>query len=115
MNNLKALFVFLLLATPAISYSAAQCGNFKFTVDSAGKGIINGEQVTSQKTTFLGPNGDWNQIKLDMTIMPASDGRMYGFEFIKQNGKAFLNVELIRRDMDAPRLIGSFDCKKIPD
>ncbi|WMJ65813.1 hypothetical protein RBI80_01605 [Klebsiella variicola] len=47
--------------------------------------------------------------------MPARDGNMYGYEFIKQNGKAFLNVELIRRVMEEPRIIGSFDCKRVPD
>lgn len=47
--------------------------------------------------------------------MPARDGNMYGFEYIHPNGsnKRWLNVELIRGNMDEPRIIGSFDCKRI--
>ncbi|WP_220709951.1 hypothetical protein [Citrobacter freundii] len=47
--------------------------------------------------------------------MPARDGNMYGFEYIHPNGsnKRWLNVELIRGNMGEPRIIGSFDCKRI--
>lgn len=110
----RCLALIAFFASP-YALSAAQCGPYLFEIDTAGKGSINGENVTSQKATFLGSKGDWDNIKLDMTLMPARDGFMYGYEFIKQNGKAFLNVELIRRRMDAPRIIGSFDCKRVPD
>ncbi len=112
--NTKLLLVILLII-PVFSFAAAQCGGFHFTINENGKGIINGEKVTSQKVTFLKSTGDWDQIKLDMTLMPARDGNMYGYEFIKQNGRAFLNVELIRTNMEQPRIIGSFDCKRVPD
>lgn len=106
---ISVLALFVALPTTA----AIQCGGYRLAGD--GMTVINGETVTSQKITYLGAKGDDTQIKMDMTLMPASDGHMYGFEFIKQNGKAILNVELIRRDMDAPRIIGSFGCKKVSD
>lgn len=115
MKHIKVYLASLLIFIPAISHGAAQCGNFKFTINSQGKAFINGEPMTSQKVTFLKAQNDWDQIKLDMTLMPARDGLMYGYEFIKQDGKAFLNVELIRTRADAPRFIGSFGCQKVPD
>lgn len=113
---MKKLLLILGLAFSFQATAAIQCGGYRLTLnDDEGMLRINGEKVHTQKVKYLDKPGDDANAKWDMTIMPASDGRMYGFEFIKQNGKAFLNVELIRRDMDAPRLIGSFDCKKIPD
>jgi hypothetical protein len=52
-------------------------------------------------------------MKTDMGLMPARDGNNYGFEFVKRNGKAFLNVQLLQNSMDAPKIIGSFPCKKV--
>ncbi len=52
---------------------------------------------------------------MEMGLMPASDGNNYGFEFVKRNGKAFLNVQLLQADMDAPPIIGSYPCKKVSD
>lgn len=76
---------------------------------------INGDTVTSQHVTYLGEKGDDAQMKMDMTLMPASDGNNYGFEFVKRNGKAFLNVQLLQANMDIPPIIASFPCKKISD
>lgn len=71
---------------------------------------INGERVTSQKITELGTNG----LKVDMGLMPAKDGNNYGFEYIRRPGTEtrFLNVQLLQNSMDAPKIIGSFPCKK---
>lgn len=72
--------------------------------------MINGERVTSQKITNLGADG----IKIDMGLMPAKDGNNYGFEYIRRPGTEtrFLNVQLLQNSMDAPKVIGSFPCKK---
>ena len=73
--------------------------------------VINGERVTSQKITNLGTDG----IKIDMGLMPAKDGNNYGFEYIRRPGTEtrFLNVQLLQNSMDAPKIIGSFPCKKV--
>ena len=98
------------------SFAAFQCGGYKLTLsDSEGLVRINGERVTSQKVRYLKKNGDEANTAWDMGLMPASDGNNYGFEFIKRNGKAFLNVQLLQADMDAPPIIGSYPCKKVSD
>ncbi|KLE51622.1 hypothetical protein YA12_04960 [Klebsiella aerogenes] len=73
--------------------------------------MVNGERVTSQKITNLGTDG----IKIEMGLMPAKDGNNYGFEYIHRPGsdKRFLNVQLLQNSMDAPKIIGSYPCKKV--
>nr|DAI70382.1 MAG TPA: hypothetical protein [Bacteriophage sp.] len=50
-----------------------------------------------------------------MGLMPARDGNNYGFQYIHPDGstKRWLNVQLLQNSMDAPRIIGSFPCKKV--
>ncbi|HCC2867836.1 hypothetical protein NGK27_00620 [Klebsiella quasipneumoniae] len=101
-----------------ISFSAAasgftsHCGPYTFVAREGEVSIINGERVTSQKIKFLGEDG----IKIDMGLMPARDGNNYGFQYIHRPGSEsrFLNVQLLQNSMDAPKLIGSFPCKKVP-
>lgn len=108
--------IVFLLGILAAGMSNAQtvtmhCGGFRFDVIANSMSKINGEFVTSQKITSLGAGG----IKMDMTLMPARDGNMYGFEYVHPDGsnKRWLNVELIRGNMSEPRIIGSFDCKRV--
>ena len=99
------------------SYSAlgygftVRCGHFKMVADVGQVSKINGETVTFQKITELGDNG----LKVDMTLMPASDGNNYGFEYVHRPDSEirFLNVQLLQANMDIPPIIGSFPCKKI--
>lgn len=110
-----ALFATLLPLTSTAS-AAAQCGNYRLSMaDGGGLTYINGQQVTSQKITYLGAEGDDMQMKMDMGLMPARDGNNYGFSFVKRNGKAFLNVQLLQASMDAPKIIGSFPCNRVKD
>lgn len=100
-----------------ISFSAAasgftsHCGPYTFVAREGEVSIINGERVTSQKIKFLGEDG----IKIDMGLMPAKDGNNYGFQYIHRPGSEsrFLNVQILQNSMDAPKIIGSFPCKKI--
>lgn len=103
----------ILFAAP--SFASFQCGGYKLTLsDHEGMIRVNGELVTSQKVKYLGDQGDEGNTKWDMGLMPARDGNNYGFEFIKRNNKSWLNVQLLQNSMDAPKLIGSFPCKKVP-
>lgn len=107
----------LILLTALISANAMadgftlQCGNFTMQTELGEMSKINGERVTSQKITELGTQG----LKVEMTLMPARDGNFYGFEYVHPDGsnKRWLNVELIRTNMEQPRIIGSFDCRRI--
>ncbi len=98
---------------PITSLAAFKCGNWRLDVNNGGETTINGQVTNTQKVKFLGKNGDYANMKLDMVLAPASDGNMYGFEFIKRAGKAFLNVELLRANMDAPRVFGTYDCVRV--
>ncbi len=115
--NLKLLFLFagLFLSSISMSFAAFQCGGYRLSVDNRGYAFINREETTSQKIRFLGQDGDYTNMAMAMGLMPASDGNNYGFEFVKRNGKAFLNVQLLQADMDAPPIIGSYPCKKVSD
>jgi hypothetical protein len=110
----KYLFIFsALVATNVlakVSSVTSQCGSFTLVARVGELTKVNGETVTSQKITEMGNNG----LRVQMTLMPARDGNMYGFEYIRPDGdskRRWLNVELIRTNIDQPRIIGSFDCK----
>jgi len=113
---MKKWFFLLIIFFSAASFSAnkekiLQCSGYKVEIIVGSMVKINGELVTSQENTLLGSSG----LRIEMTLMPASDGNNYGFEFVKRNGKAFLNVQLLQADMDAPPIIGSYPCKKVSD
>lgn len=92
-----------------------QCSNFKLELIPDSMFKINGQTVTSQKVKVLGESQDG--VKIDMGLMPAKDGNNYGFQYIHHPGSKsrFLNVQLLQNSMDAPKLIGSFPCKKVVD
>ncbi|EPA3167025.1 hypothetical protein ACQ26G_004195 [Yersinia enterocolitica] len=111
--------IVVLIIASALSFGAyangyiAKCGPYSMVAKEGQMNVINGERVTSQKITFLGDDG----IKIDMGLMPARDGNNYGFEYIHRpnSEKRWLNVQFLQHSMDAPRIIGSFPCKKVPD
>lgn len=89
----------------------SHCGPYTLVAREGDVSIINGGRVTSQKIKLLGEDG----IKIDMSLMPAKDGNNYGFQYIRRPGSEsrFLNVQLLQNSMDAPKIIGSFPCKKV--
>ncbi|WP_240042194.1 hypothetical protein [Photorhabdus khanii] len=113
--KVSQLAVMLGLLISGSALADLQCGGYTLHAGNDGWTRVNGEKVTSQKITFLKEKDDWDQVKTDMGLMPARDGNMYGFQFIKRNGKAWLNVQLLQNAMDAPKIIGSFPCKKVAD
>lgn len=113
-------FPLITLCTSSILFSvsvdaAFMCGNWKLTGNDDGWVRVNGEKVTSQKVKELGAKGDGANTVWNLGLMPSLDGNNYGFEFVKRNGKSFLNVQLLQNSMDAPKIVGSFPCKKVPD
>lgn len=113
MMRMKLVLTISLLFFCSVALADLQCGGYRLHAADNGWTKINGEQVTSQKVKFLGQKDDWDNVKTDMGLMPARDGNNYGFEFVKRNGKSFLNVQLLQNSMDAPKIIGSFPCKKV--
>lgn len=101
------------LSTLAADGYTAYCGPYTIVAKVGEMDVINGEHVTAQKITNLGADGS----KIDMGLMPAKDGTTYGFEYVRRPGteSRFLNVQLLQNSMDAPKVIGSFPCKKVDD
>ena len=95
----------------------SQCGPFLLGTSSANDGWarINGIKPVSQKVTFLKSKGDYENIKMQWMVPRDDYPGFFGMDYIKRNGKAILNVEVIRSNMDEPRVIGSFPCVKVAD
>ncbi|EJA5052711.1 hypothetical protein MU985_003155 [Salmonella enterica] len=111
---MKGLLLIVVMFFSVPSMAAIQCGGYHLSInDREGLVRINGELVTSQKVKYVGATHDEANAIWQMGLMPARDGYNYGFELIKDDGKAWLNVELIFADMDAPRIIGSFPCHRV--
>lgn len=112
MKILTMFFLAFISFSAAASGFTSHCGPYTFVAREGEVSIINGERVTSQKIKFLGEDG----IKIDMGLMPAKDGNNYGVQYIHRPGSEsrFLNVQLLQNSMDAPKIIGSFPCRKVP-
>ncbi|HHG0808433.1 TPA: hypothetical protein ACPUHO_005233 [Klebsiella pneumoniae] len=115
---MKKWILIALCCLPGVAFASnpggitLQCGGYKLELVPDALFRVNGETVTSQKIKTLG-NG--NGMKASMGLMPAKDGNNYGFEYIRRPGTdtRFLNVQLLQNSMDAPKVIGSFPCKKV--
>ncbi len=108
--NIKTLGFLLLLAAGTSHASGLKCGEWLIDANESGETTINGMVTSTQKVTFLKAKGDYSNMKLEMVMSPAPDGYSYGYELIKRNGKAFLNVEALRANMSAPRVFGTYNC-----
>lgn len=92
-----------------------RCGDFVFSSSKNDDGWarVNGIKPESQKLTFLKAQGDYDNVKMQWIVPTSAPGKWYGMDYVKKNGKAILSVQLVQASMDAPRIIGSFPCKKI--
>ena len=90
-----------------------QCGPFKISSSNDGFAHINDVRPQSQKVTFLGAKDDYSSIRYQWMVQRSDAPGWFGMDYVKRNGKAILNVEAIRSNMDQPRIFGSFDCVKI--
>ncbi|NIF20254.1 hypothetical protein [Candidatus Pantoea multigeneris] len=112
---MRKIMVFLgLFILTSQCFAVTICG--PFTLSSGpndGWFRINGEKPDTQKVTFLKRKEGYDNIQVQW-MLPRSDAPGWlGLDYVKRNGKAVLNVEAIRSNMDQPRVFGSFDCKKV--
>ncbi|ELY2536543.1 hypothetical protein SMB94_003931 [Cronobacter sakazakii] len=99
---------------PTISLADTQCGNFLLSSGfEDGLFRVNGIKPETQKITFLKGKEDYDNIMVQWMVERGSEPGWFGMEYVKRNGKAVLNVEAIRSNMDQPRVFGSFDCVRI--
>ncbi|WP_276724210.1 hypothetical protein [Pantoea septica] len=108
----------LIMIALVISGSAladSQCGPFKLGTSDANDGWarINGARPESQKFTFLKANGDYENVKMQWMVQRADAPGWFGMDYVKRNGKAILNVEVVRTNMDEPRQFWTYDCRRV--
>lgn len=88
----------------------ANCGPYSIDLTPTdGWARINGAKPETQKITPLAGNG----IKMQWMLPTNAPGKWYGMDYVKRNGKAILNVQLVQANMNAPRMYGTYDCVKI--
>jgi len=110
---MKALALFIFVFSSA-AIADSQCGPFYLGTSEKNDGWarINGVKPESQKFTFLKSKDDYDNVKMQWMVPTDAPGRWYGMDYVKKNGKAILNVQLVQANMDAPRVYGSYDCVK---
>ncbi|EEP9807796.1 hypothetical protein PP836_003366 [Salmonella enterica] len=96
-------------------WADGQCGSFRISAGPSNDGFmrINGVRPETQKFFFLGKKDDYNNIKIQWIVDTDEPGRWFGMDYIKRDGKAILNVQVLQASMDAPRIYGSFPCHRV--
>lgn len=92
---------------------ALQCGPFLLDSSRGSVALINGLTPKTQKVTLLTGADNINRVMVEWMVERSDYPGFYGLEYIKRNGKAILNVEAIRANMDQSRAFGTFDCIKV--
>jgi len=111
----KVAITALLLCTSfsVLSEPLMQCGPFGISSSDDGFAHINGQRPETQKFTFLRAKEDYSNVKYQWMLPDARVGRWLGLDYIKRNGKAILNVEVVRVNMDEPRQFWTYDCHRV--
>lgn len=107
------LFFALSLVFSGNSIAALQCGNFTLKAQKDGFVYVNGIQPESQKITFLGKEGDYENVKFEWRVATNQPGKWLGMEHIYRNDKGILNVQLLQASMAVPRQYATFDCVRV--
>ncbi|WP_227136592.1 hypothetical protein [Kosakonia radicincitans] len=114
MKTIKVIAFILATLPLRMAFSAdTQCGPFLLSPGSDGLMRINNTKPETQKLTFLKEKEDYRNIKLQWMVPTNSPGHWYGMDYVKKNGKAILNVQLVQASMNVPRVYGTYDCIKI--
>jgi len=92
---------------------ALQCGPFLLDSSRGNVALINGLTPKTQKVTLLTGADNFNRVMVEWMVERSDYPGFYGLEYIKRNGKAILNVEAVRSNMDQNRLFGTYDCVKL--
>jgi len=113
MHGIRGAIFLLLFSVPIGAIADSQCGDFKVHWADDGLARINGAKPETQKITFLGKQGDYNNVKFEWTLATDQPGRWVGMEFIGRDGKAILNAQWLQASMNAPRQYATYDCVKV--
>lgn len=112
--KLSKMAAFAMLLVSIQSFADGQCGPFRLSA-GPGDGLmhINGAKPLSQKVTFLKQKEDYDNVMIQWMVEDPKTGQLLGIEYVKRAGKAILNAEAVRANMDAPRVFGTYDCVKV--
>ncbi|ANF79315.1 TPA: hypothetical protein P7V41_002644 [Salmonella enterica] len=114
MKTFKVIALTLVLLPLRMAFAVdTQCGPFLLSPGSDGLMRINNAKPETQKLTFLKEKEDYRNIKMQWMVPTNSPGKWYGMDYVKKNGKAILNVQLVQANMNAPRVYGTYDCIKV--
>lgn len=91
----------------------SRCGPFTLSSSYDGFMHINGVRPDTQKFTFLKAPDDFNNLMYQWNVPRQDAPAWLAMEYIKRNGKAILNVEAVRSNIDQPRIFGTYDCIKL--
>lgn len=111
-----ALIAFLVLNASAVTAAddkarpLMQCGPFTLSSSYDGFMHINDVRPQSQKFRFLGAKDDYSNLSYQWMVQRSDAPGWFGMDYVKRNGKAILNVEAIRSNMDQPRRFWTYDC-----
>lgn len=112
MKIINLTIILLLMSWQAVA--DGQCGPYRLSAGpNDGWMRINGAKPESQKVTFLKAKEDYDNIKIEWRMATSQPGLWVGMEYIKRDGKAFLNTQMLRASMDAPREFATYDCVKV--
>ena len=110
-------FSILMLSIGALADDVAKplmrCGPFTLSSSHDGFMHINDVRPETQKFSFLGDKDDYSKVKYQWMVPTNTPGKWYGMDYVKKNGKAILNVQLVQANMNAPRVYGTYDCVKV--
>nr|WP_310616928.1 hypothetical protein [Pantoea cypripedii] len=115
MKLLRILLILLVGIYASSAMGDSQCGPFYLGTSKSDDGLarINGQKPETQKMTFLKQKDDFDNVMMQWMLPDASVGRWLGLDYVKRNGKAILNVEVVRTNMDQPRQFWTYDCRRI--
>lgn len=100
-----------LMLHASASFAAMQCGPFYLKANQDGWIYVNGERPETQKITFLKHKDDYDNVKFQWLVKNTKAPGMLGMDHIYHDGKAILNVEVIRTSMNQTRIFGTYDCE----
>ena len=115
MIKLKHILVFVSVIGVGHAFADSKCGPFYLGTSKSDDGWarINGQKPESQKLTFLNKKDDFDNVKMQWMLPDPKIGRWLGLDYIKRDGKAILNVEVVRMKMDDPRQFWTYDCVRV--
>lgn len=102
------------VSAPLIAVADSQCGPFHLAMNPAHEVTrVNGIKPTNKKVSFLREKGDYDNVKMQWTVAATKFQGKYRMDYVNQQGKAALNVEIVRTSQNQIRIRGSYDCEKV--